>query len=119
MSRTPRAFAFLIAAVIPLIACHRQQQGQRSGTDFYGQSVDIAQLDTEFAAAAPDLQQHAAVLKHAFRYSQLEQATAEVNYLSSNPQLTPGQKKLVDALSAQIAQAMTNTPGSEVSKPAN
>lgn len=115
----PRFLIVLVAAgAIVLAACHRNQSAPRAGTDFLGQPVDLAQLDTEFAKASPDLQQHAAVLKHAFRYSQFEQATAELSYLASSTELTPGQKKLVEALSAQTAQALTNTPGTEASVPA-
>jgi hypothetical protein len=79
----------------------------------YGIQVDAGRLDTEFANASPEAQQHVAVLKHAFRYSQLSQAATELDALANIPDLTAAQKQLVDQLIEQTKRTIANAPASE------
>jgi hypothetical protein len=105
-------FALLGVGLLAFTGCKREQPPPQATSGHYGLNVDVARLDTEFATAAPEVQQHVGLLKHAFRYSQWPQAAAELDELGNNPDLTPAQKKLIEDLKEQTRQAITNTPAS-------
>jgi hypothetical protein len=103
-------FPLLAVGLLAFSACKRNQAAPQASGGHFGLDVDVAKLDTEFATVTPDLQQHIAVLKHAFRYSQLPQAATELEALANSPDLTSDQKKLVEDLIDQTRQAITNAP---------
>ena len=103
-------------ALLPLAVCLlifagcKKAEPVSSAQQFHGINVDLPKLDTDFAAAAPDVHESLTTVKRYFRYAQFPEALAELEKLSQNASLTEPQKKLVTDLISQTKQVIAAPP---------
>lgn len=86
------------------------QLPQAPRPEFYGVQVDLAKLEAALTNADPEAQGSVRLVRRAFLYGQLQQATEQLDKLSSNPNLTQAQKQLVSNVIEQTKQVIAKAP---------
>ena len=109
MKTTNYLLAVLAIGLLAPLGCKKADQPSGPAAEFHGVKVDMPKLETEFASASQEAQNHVANLKRFFRYGQFPQALVELDQLSKTPNLTESQKKLVSDLIEQTRQVITQS----------
>lgn len=110
MRMFPWILALLAVCLGAVAGCSRAGGPAGPPHEYYGVKVDLPKLEAGFTNASPDIQSRVALVKRAFRYSVFLQALVELDQLSSKPDLTEAQKKLVGDLIEQTKQVIAKAP---------
>ena len=109
--RTTHCFAALFTiCALAFVGCRKSGHAQTESPEYFGVKVDWPKLDEVFINASPDVEASVSLVKRAFRYGQYPQAVAPLDALSRNPNLTEGQKKLINDLVEQTRQVIAKMP---------
>ena len=102
--------AVLLIGLIVSAGCKKAEPTAGPPSEFEGVKVDLQKLDAEFASASPEVQERVSVLKRFYRYGQYPRAIAELDQLSTTPNLAESQKKLLNELIEQTKQVIAKAP---------
>ena len=110
MKTTNLVFPILAASLVAFAGCKKADQSKELAQAYHGVIVDWSKLDSEFANAASDVQASISSVKRFLRYGQFPQALMDLDKLSTNPNLTEPQKKLVNNLIEQTKKEIDKAP---------
>ncbi|HEY5912191.1 MAG TPA: hypothetical protein VJA21_16430 [Verrucomicrobiae bacterium] len=109
MKATLCVSAVLAVGLLAGSGCRKAEDQPGPTPVYYGVKVDLPKLDTEFTTASQEVQASAALVKQYLRYAQVRQALAELSKLAQDSTLTETQKKVVNDLTEQTKQVITNS----------
>jgi hypothetical protein len=99
-------FPILALCFVAFGGCKKREQPvQNAPGEAYGVKFDWPKFDAAFTNSTPESQNSISLIKRFLRYAQFPRAMAELQNLSSNPNLTESQKQLLNDLIEQTKQA--------------
>ena len=99
-------FGIVIATAVTLTACGKKQPPTPSAYEVSGVNVDMPALQSAFLGASQDLQAAVNDASADLRYGQYVKALESLDKVSSDPNLTEPQKKLVAQVIEQLKQVI-------------
>jgi hypothetical protein len=92
-----------------LVACSKAPSGPQPA-EINGVKVDVPKLQAAFANSSPEVMPGVTAVMADIRYGKYPEAVAELEKLSTNPNLNDAQKKAVADVLAQMKQVASKPP---------